>query len=63
MVKVPETLQKKEQQDLVPVGPREKGEGKLKVTKIAFLPWDKGGNKEGLMEREDGHRLRVSACV
>lgn len=50
MVKVLETLEKKEQQDLVPAGPREKEEGKLKVTKIAFRPWDKGG-KEG---RADG---------
>lgn len=45
MVKVPG-----EQQDLVPVGPREKEQGKLKVTKIEFCPWDEGG-KEG---RADG---------
>lgn len=52
MGKVPGALQKKEQQDLVPGGPREKEEGKLKVTKITFRPWDKGG-REG---RTDGER-------
>lgn len=38
-------LQRKEQQNLVPVGPREKQEGKLKVTKITFPPWDEGGEE------------------
>lgn len=44
-MEVPGVLQRKEQQNLVPVGPREKQEGKLKVTKITFPPWDEGGEE------------------